>query len=153
MVMHRWDPFGEIVSLRDAMDRLFEQSVVRPQRIAGTSGLAGARMMPVDVYEKDSDYVVRAYVPGVKAEDVEIGAERETVTIKAHIPGEAEKQDARSYRWLAAELGYGGVVRIVTLPAPIDASKIDARVENGILEVVVPKAEEAKPKKITVKSR
>lgn len=153
MVMQRWDPFGDIVSLRDAMDRLFEQSVVRPQRSATASGMAGARMMPVDVFEKDSDYVIRAYVPGVKAEDVEIGAERETVSIKAHIPGEVETAEARDYKWLAAELGYGDVVRMVTLPMPINASGIDAQVDNGVLTVVVPKAEEAKPKKIAVKQK
>ncbi len=153
MVMQRWDPFGDIVSLRDAMDRLFEQSVVRPQRTPSEPSLAGARMMPVDVFEKDSDYVIRAYVPGVKAEDVEIGAERETVTIKAHIPGEVESDESRNYKWLAAELGYGDVVRMVTLPMPINSSGIEAQVDNGVLTVVVPKAEEAKPKKITVKQK
>lgn len=153
MVMQRWDPFGDIVSLRDAMDRLFEQSVVRPQRTASEPSLAGARMMPVDVFEKDSDYVIRAYVPGVKAEDVEIGAERETVTIKTHIPGEIESDESRNYKWLAAELGYGDVVRMVTLPMPINSSGIEAAVDNGVLTVVVPKAEEAKPKKITVKQK
>lgn len=153
MVMQRWDPFGDIVSLRDAMDRLFEQSVVRPQRTAGAPGMAGARMMPVDVFEKDSDYVIRAYVPGVKADDVEIGAERETVSIKVHIPGEIEKEEAANYKWLAAELGHGDVVRMVTLPMPINASAIDAQVDNGVLTVVVPQAEEAKPKKIAVKQK
>ena len=153
MVMQRWEPFGDIVSLRDAMDRLFEQSIVRPQRAADAGGMAGARLMPVDVYENDSDYIIKAYVPGVKAEEVEISAERETVSIKAHVPGEVEKEEAKSYKWFAAELGYGDVVRVLTMPAAIDAAKIEAQVENGVLIVVVPKAEEAKPKKITVKSK
>ena len=153
MVMQRWEPFGDIVSLRDAMDRLFEQSVVRPQRGGAAAGVAGARVMPVDVYEKDSDYVVKAYVPGVKADEVEISAERETVSIKAHVPGEVENEEAKAYKWFAAELGYGDVVRVLTLPAPIDASKIEAQVENGVLTVMVPKAEEAKPKRIVVKAK
>jgi HSP20 family protein len=153
MVMQRWEPFGDIVSLRDAMDRLFEQSVVRPQRAGSAAGVRVERTMPVDVYEKDSDYVIRAYVPGVKAEDVEISAEGETVSIRAHIPGEVEKEEAKSCKWLAGELGYGDVVRVLTMPAPIDASKMEAQVENGVLTVAVPKAEEAKPKKILVKSR
>ena len=152
MVIQRWEPFGDIMSLRDAMDRLFEQSIVRPQRTGSAVGMAGARMMPVDMYEKDSDYVVKAYVPGVRAEDVEISAERETVSIKVHVPGEVEKEEAKSYKWLASELGYGDVVRVLTMPAPVDAAKIDAQVENGVLTVVVPKAEEAKPKKIRVKA-
>lgn len=153
MVMQRWDPFSDIMSLRDAMDRLFEQSVVRPQRSAGAPSLAGAKVMPVDLYQKDSDYVIKAYVPGVKAEEVEINAERETVVLKAHVPGEIEQEEAKSYRWMANELGYGDVVRTVTMPGPIDAGRIEATVENGVLTVVVPQAEEAKPKKIQVKAK
>jgi HSP20 family protein len=153
MVIQRLEPYSNIVSLKDAMDRLFEQSVVRRHDSGEPSNLAAARIMPVDVYEKESDYVIRAYVPGVKAEDVEIAAERETVSIKVHVPGEVEKEEAKSYRWLAAELGYGDVVRMLTLPAPINAAKIEAEVENGVLMVVVPKAEEAKPKKIVVKTK
>lgn len=150
MVLQRWDRFGDIVSLREAMDRLLEQSIVRPRRGVGTPLSAGAKLMPIDLLEEDSGYVLRAYVPGVKAEDVEIGAVRETVTIKAHIPGEAEKKEAGAHRWVVGELGYGDVVRTVTLPAPIDAGKIEAGVENGVLIIMVPKAEEAKPRKIAV---
>ena len=153
MIIQRWEPFGEGVSLREAMDCLFEQSVVRTQKADGSAGVAGARLMPVDMYEKDSGYVIKAYVPGVKAEDVEISAERETVTLKAHVPGEVEKDEAKSYKWFAAELGFGDVVRVLTLAVPIDAAKIEAQMENGVLTVVVPKAEEAKPKKIAVKSK
>jgi HSP20 family protein len=153
MVMQRLEPYSNIVSLKDAMDRLFEQSVVRRHEAGEAAGLAGARVMPVDVYEKDSDYVIKAFVPGVKAEDVQIGVERETVTIRVHVPGEVETEEAKSYRWLAAELGYGDVTRMLTLPAPISAAQIEAQVENGVLTVVVPKAEEAKPKKIVVKSK
>ena len=153
MVMQRWETLGDIVTLRDAMDRLFEQSVVRPSRAQGTAPVAGAALMPVDVMEKDAEYVIKAYVPGVKAESVEIGAERETVSIKVHIPGDAECDEAKNCRWLAGELGYGDVARTLTLPAPIDGSKIEASVENGVLTVLVPKAEEAKPRKIVVKAK
>jgi len=151
MVLQRFEPFGDIVSLREAMDRLFEHSVVRPgQDSARPSG--GARTMPLDVYEKDNGYVLRAYVPGVKAEDVDINAERDSIVIRAHIPGEAEKEDAQSYRWLMGELGYGDVVRGLSLPAPIEAGKIEASVQNGVLTVLVPKAEEARPKRIAVRA-
>jgi len=153
MVIQRWDRFGDSVSLREAMDRLLEQSVVRPLRGAGMQVLAGAKTMPIDLLEDDSNYMLKAYVPGVKAEDVEIGAMRETLTIKAHIPGEAEKTENDTYRRVVDELGYGDVVRTVTLPAPIDAGKIEAGVENGVLTVTVPKAEEAKPRKIAVMAK
>jgi len=152
MVIQRLDRIGDAVSLRDAMDRLFEQSVVRPRRESAQAADT-ARSMPVDLYEKDNDYVIRAYVPGVKAEDVDISAERDSVVIRAHVPGEAEKEEAKGYRWMMGELGFGDVVRGLSLPAPIEAGKIEASVENGVLTVVVPKAEEAKPKKIAVKAK
>ena len=152
MVIQRLDRFGDSVSLREAMDKLFEQSVVRPRR-EGAQSSASVRSMPVDLYETDNDYVIRAYVPGVKAEDVDINAERDSILIKAHVPGEAEREEAKGYRWMMGELGFGDVVRGLNLPTPIEAGKIEASVENGILTVVVPKAEEAKPKKIAVKAK
>ena len=152
MVIQRWDRIGDGVSLREAMDRLLEQSVVRPRR-EGAQAASSARSMPIDLYEKDGDYIIRAYVPGVKAEDVDINAERDSIVIRAHIPGEAEKEEAKGYRWMMGELGFGDVVRGLTLPAPVEAGKIEALVENGVLTVVVPKAEEAKPKKIAVKAK
>lgn len=152
MAMNRWDPFSELVTLRQAMDRLFDQSFIRPER-AGARELAGARTMPIDLYEREGDYILKAYLPGVKAEDVDIDADRGTITIKAHIPGEAEQEEARNYNWLVNELGYGDVIRTIALPAVIDAGKIEASVQDGILTVSIPKAEEAKPKKIAVKAK
>lgn len=152
MVMNRWDPFADLVTLREAMDRLFDQSFVRPARI-GIQEVSGVISMPIDLYERNGDYVIKAYLPGVRAEDVSINADQSTVTVQAHIPGEMEREEAKSYKWLVNELGHGDVVRAVTLPVPIDADKIDATVENGILRVIVPKAEQAKPKKIAVKTK
>ena len=152
MVMRRWDPFTDLVTLREAMDRLFDQSFIRPGQ-TGAREVTGARSMPIDLYERNGDYIIKAYLPGVKAEDVDINADQGTLTIQAHIPGEAEREESKNYKWLVNELGYGDVVRTVTLPALMDAGKIDAAVENGILTVTVPKAEEAKPKKITVKAK
>ena len=153
MMIQRWEPLTDGVSLREAMDSLFAQSVVRPERSGSVAGAVGPRVLPVDLFERDSTYVIRAHVPGVKAEDVEISAEGETVSIKVHVPGEVEKEEARSQKWLAAELAYGDLMRVVTLPGAIDSAKIEAQVENGVLVLSVPKAEEAKPKKILVKSK
>jgi len=152
MVMSKWDPFTDLVTLRQAMDRLFDQSFVRPGQ-TGVREMTSASSMPIDLYDRNGDYIIKAYLPGVRAEDVEINADQGTLTIQAHIPGEAEREEAKNYRWLVNELGYGDVVRTVTLPSMIDAGKIDATVENGILTVTVPKAEEAKPKKITVRAK
>jgi HSP20 family protein len=152
MVMRRWDPFADLVTLREAMDRLFDQSFVRPGRASATE-VTGASSMPIDLYERDGEYIIKAYLPGVKAEDVDINADQSTLTIQAHIPGETEREEARNYKWLANELGFGDVARTVTLPVTIDASNVDAAIENGILTVTVPKAEKAKPKKITVRAK
>ena len=151
-MVNRWDPFADLVSLREAMDRLFDQSFIRLGR-GILPELAGARTMPIDLYERDGDYIIKAYLPGVKAEDVDINVDQGTLTIKAHIPGEAEREEAKSYRCLTSELSYGDVTRTIALPAMIDAGRIEATVENGVLTLIVPKAEAAKPKKITVKAK
>lgn len=152
MVMNKWDPFTDLVTLREAMGRLFDQSYVKSGQ-AGSRETAGTRNMPLDVYEKDSGYTIRAYLPGVKAEDVDIDVDNNTMTIKAHIHSELEQEESRGYKWLLNELGYGDVGRSIAMPSPINAGKIEAVVENGILTLTVPKAEEAKPKKIAVKSK
>jgi len=110
MVMNRWDPFAELVTLREAMDRLFDQSFVRPGQTS-TREVTGARSMPIDLYERNGDYIIKAYLPGVKAEDVDISADQSTLTIQAHIPGEGEQGEAKNYRWLISELGYGDACR------------------------------------------
>ena len=152
MVMSRWDPFADLVSLREAMSSLFDQSFVRPTRGA-VPEKAAARVLPIDLYERENDYVIRAYVPGAKADDVEINADQGTLIIKARIPGERDTDEAKSYKWLISELVRGDVARAIAHPARIDMAKIEAGCENGILTVTVPKAEEVKPKKITVKEK
>jgi len=150
MVYRLWDSNADGLSLKDAMDRLLDHSVVRPQALASGATGGSAKVMPIDVFEKDSDYLIRAYLPGVKADNVDISAEREVVTIKAHIPGEEEKDEAGDYKWIVGELGYGDVVRTVRLPVPVNGGAIEASMEEGVLTLSVPKAEEAKPRKIAV---
>lgn len=147
----RWNPMEELMTMREAVDRLVNESLVRPWRSEG--GTPGVGRMAVDLYEKGDDYVLQAHLPGVGADDVEITADRNTVAIRAHVPGEAEKEEAKGYRWLLHELGHGDVARTLELTVPINAEKIEARVENGILTLVLPKAEEAKPKQIKVKAK
>jgi len=142
--------FNDPVSLRDAVDRLFEQSFVQSPQSADGQRLA--RTMAVNLYEKEDNYYLQAYLPGVKADDVDISIDSNTVNIKARIPSSIESEEARNYRWYITELGYGDVSRSVNFPVPVDASRIEASQENGVLTILVPKAEEAKPKQIKVKS-
>ena len=152
MAINRWDPFGELLSLREAMGSLFDQSYVRPG--AGTTPLlAGARAMPIDLYEKGGNYFIKAHIPGVKHEDVDINIDQNTVTIKSHSAREEEKEEGNDRRWLLSELAYGDVTRTITLPVSIDTAKIEAVMEDGVLTLTIPKAEEAKPKQIKVQAR
>jgi len=151
MVSRRWAPLGGMVSLRDAMDRLLEQSFVRPDRGAA-SEVAGARALPIELCEREADYLLRAYVPGARVEDIDINVDRgTTLTVKASIPGHGD--EAADHKWIVAELGYGEVARSITLPTTVDVNKIDASVENGVLTIVLPKAEEAKPRQIKITAK
>jgi len=144
-------PFTDLVSLRDAMDRLFEQSFVRPGQTGAQE--RSVHTMAVNLCEKDDTYFIQAFLPGVKAEDVEISVDGNAINLKARIPSSLEKEEARDYRWYITELGYGDVSRSVNFPVPVDAGRIEASQENGVLTVTVPKAEEAKPKQIKVKAK
>lgn len=146
MSIVRWEPFGDLVSLRDAMDRLFEESFVRPGRLLGTS--AGA--MPVDMYQQDGNVVVKAPLPGVKPEDIDISVVGDTLTIKGETKQEQEYKEENVIR---RERRFGTFSRTVSLPSPVDTSKAAASFENGVLTLTLPVAEAAKPKSIKVQAK
>ena len=145
--MVRWEPFSDLISLRDAMNRLFEDSFVRPSR---TGGLAtwGGGMVPMDMLEHDDQVVVKASVPGVQPEEIDITITGDTLTIK----GETYTTDeSESDRYLCRECRYGAFSRSMTLPSGLDTDGAEASFENGVLTLRIPKAEKAKPKMIKVK--
>ena len=143
----RFEPFRDLVSLRDAMDRLVEQSFISP-RSGLLAPLAGGALA-VDIYETDQDVVVKASLPGVKPEDVEISVVGDTLTVKGSVKEESEVEDGCYY---CKERREGTFQRSVTLPAPTVPDKAEAKLENGVLTLVLPKAEEVKPKSIKVKT-
>lgn len=143
MSLTRWQPFADLMSLRDAMDRLFEETFLQPVR----AGRAGAMTLPIDMHETDKDLVIRAPLPGVKPEDVEITVSGDTLTIRGELKrDETQKRENYFYQ----EWRYGAFARSVTLPKPVQADKATARFENGVLTLTLPKAEEAKVRRITV---
>jgi len=105
---------------------------------------------PVDVYEKPDKFVVRVEAPGVKKEAIDVSMTGETLTIKGH---RKVSKDAKDEEYLRSEISYGSFSRSLTLPTAVDAEKIEATYEDGILEVTVPKAKEAKPAKIQIKTK
>ena len=144
----RWEPFRDLISLREAMDRLFEESFVRPR--AGWLAPLGAEALAVDVYETDQDVVVKSSVPGVKPDDIDITITGDTLTIKGETKSE-EKVEKANY--IRQERRYGAFSRSLTLPTTIVAEKAKAEFENGVLTLTLPKAEEVKPKSIKVKAK
>lgn len=152
MTMARWDPFRELVTMREAMDRLFEDSFFRPGRLTGTVREV-ARVLPIDVYETADELVVKAALPGARPEDVDVNVTGDTLTLKGKIHSDAEKEEAGKWNWLANELWHGDFIRTLTLPIAVQADKAEAHFEDGILTLTLPKAEETKPKQIKIKAR
>ncbi len=144
----RWEPFRDLISLREAMDRLFEESFVRPR----TEWLAplGAETLAVDMYETDDAIVVKSAIPGIKPEDLDISIANDSLTIKGETKFEEEVQEELFIR---QERRYGSFCRSLTIPMPVVADKAEAEFENGILTLRLPKAEEVKPKPIQVKAK
>lgn len=141
------EPFREMMSLREAMDRLFEDSFVGP-RWMGLDLEAGALAM--DVYETDNDLVVTASVPGVKPEDVEITVTDDVLHIRGEVKSE-EKVEKANY--IRQERRFGRFERNLTLPMQVQADKAEAIFENGVLKLTLPKAEAVKPKQIKIKAK
>jgi HSP20 family protein len=148
MAMRKWEPFPELVSLRQAMDRLFEDSFVHPSRVFAAFG--EPTMPAVDAYQTPNEVVVKAALPGIKPEDVDIDITGDILTIKGEIKaGKEVKQQAYFYQ----EHRYGSFSRSLTLPGGLEVDKVDATVENGILTITIPKSEKVKPKVIKVKAK
>lgn len=137
----RFDPFREITSLRDDMNRLFSRTL-------GDSPAAGNTWSPaVDIFDTADAIVLRAELPGLDAEDIEIEVDDNVLTLSGERRFEERVEEGRYYR---VERAYGRFQRSVTLPQNVKADEISASVDRGVLEVRVPKADEAKPRKIAV---
>jgi HSP20 family protein len=146
MAIQVWDPFHEMLSLRDAMSSLLQESFVRP---SGMPAEGVTAMLPLDLSEKENEYIVKASLPGIRPEDVQISAHGDTLTIRGEMKAEQEKQDERYH---LRERRYGQFQRTVRLPTPINPDKAQAQFENGVLTLILPKAEESKPKQIKIGS-
>jgi len=139
-------PFREMLSLREAMDRLFDESVVRPLGSYWTGD--GGYGLALDVQTEKDDYLIRANVPGLKPEDLQVEVVDNTVTLRGEIKAERKVEEEN---YLLQERRYGQFSRSISLPTAVNSAKAEAVIENGVLTLRVPKAEEAKPKAISVK--
>jgi len=141
--MTRYEPFNNMLPLRAAMDRLFEDSVVAPfGRLIQTTSV-----MPVDLYETDDAFVVRAFMPGLTPEDLEITVQQQVVMIH----GQAKPENIEGWRPLLQERPAGAFTRTFSLPIPVDANRVEAEFTNGVLRLTLPKSDVARPHRIQVK--
>ena len=145
--MIRWEPMREMVTLRDAMDRLFDEAFTRPW---GPDGGYGTGMPAIDMYQTDDDVILKVAVPGMKPEDVQILVTGDTLTIKGET---REETDNKEKAYHIRERRWGSFERTITLPTAVRSDKAQAEFENGVLSITLPKAEDVKPKTITVKPK
>jgi HSP20 family protein len=131
-----------MTTLRDAMNQLLTESFVRPR------GWAGSSQVPLDLYETENEYVAKLAVPGLKPDNFEITMQQNVLLIRGHT--QTEQQEGMRYH--VQEQRFGDFNRTIQFPTLVDAEKIQASLTDGILTIRVPKAEAAKPKRITVKA-
>ena len=146
MAITRWNPNSNLPTLREMMDRFFEDAWLRPGRFFGLTD--GARVLPLDVHEKGNELVVRAEVPGVRPEDVKISVRDGALTIK--VTTSHQEEEDKQY-WHYRELYRGEQSRTISLPAGVEPDKAKAGFENGVLTVTIPKPDEGKPREIEIK--
>ncbi len=156
MVLERWRPSA--LRARGPSRMLDEAERYMDEILAGWPFRTWRRLPaeemswspPVELYEKDDKFVVRTEVPGVKEDDIDISMTGDTLTIKGERKVSKEVKEEEYHR---CEVCYGSFSRSITMPAPVDVKGIEAAYEDGILEVSVPKAKEAKPSRIQIKAK
>ena len=141
----RTSPFSELVTLRQAMDRLFDDTVFRPLTAYPRQG--DLARLPLDVRTTPDALLVEAALPGIAPEDVEITVENGTLTIRAEDRTERTEDENG---WVVREISRGSVMRSVTLPTGLEADKAEATFEHGVLRLRLPKAEQVKPRQIRI---
>lgn len=140
--MIRRDPFTD---LRSTMDRLFDEGFSRPWRFINAESYEAS--MPIEVSETDGELVVKASLPGVKPEEVDVTVQNDVLTIKAEHKETAEEGKREFYR---REIRYGSFARSLSLPVKVDADAAEASYDNGVLMLRLPKAASVRPKQIKV---
>jgi HSP20 family protein len=140
----RWDPLNEVLPLRRAMDRLFDDSLMESRRSTALGALA------LDMYETDEEIVIKADIAGVNPDDVEITTVGATVRIQGETKAEVNTEGKN---YVFRERSYGKFYRTLMLPDYADLKKARAEFEHGVLTLTVPKAETSKPKSVRVKTK
>lgn len=155
--MFRNSLLPDVWTLRNTVDHLFNETLGGEQFSQGWSrnsnGRALVQAMPLDVYSTDDEVVILAALPGMQPENLDLSINQDTVTLSGRVDSATATEEAQGAKWYLHELWSGEVRRSITLPFPVDADQIQATFEHGILRVILPKAETAKPRKIEITSK
>ena len=141
----RWDPMREMSEVRNMMDRAFDDFFSR-----SPVSYDGMGSIEVNMLQTDNDIVVEASIPGVKPEDINISVTGDTLTLRGEMKEDEEYKEANYH---IKEMRHGSFSRTMPLPVKVNSDKAKAEFENGVLKLTLPKAEEVKPKTITVKAK
>jgi HSP20 family protein len=144
MKLVRWDPFQEFVAMSNRLNR-----TVNDPYTPRTEDSFGAWAPPVDIFERQDHLVIRAEVPGVQMEDMDVRIENGVLTLHGERKQDTDLKEENPHR---LERVYGAFTRSFSLPTTVDAAKVTATYKDGVLEVTVPKAENAKPKQVEIKA-
>ncbi len=142
----RWDPFRDLMSIQNELNRLFGRTYAGDAALGAS---AGAWLPPLDIYETKGSFVVKVELPGVEPGSVDVSVEDSVLTVQGERRFYSEVSEESFHR---VERRYGQFARSLTLPASADAQGITAAFDKGVLTIEVPKVEQAKPRKITVKA-
>jgi HSP20 family protein len=140
----RWNPVREMITLREAMDQLFNESYLRNRDYRHQNG-GSAWQLPLDAYANEDAIVLTADVPGLKPEELEVTLEGDTLTIRGELKNRDEQRN-----YVLRERPTGRFERTLTINTPIDSSKVEATFTDGVLTLTLPKAEAVKPKQIKI---
>ena len=147
MAVVRWEPFRDLLTLQERMNRMFNESYRGRESSEDDWALGGSWAPAVDIYEHDGNIVLTAVLPGVDPKDVDVRVENNVLTLR----GERKwNNDVQRESYHRVERAYGSFTRSFTLPNVVDTEKIKADFKEGMLKLVLPKREEAKPKQISI---
>jgi len=150
MSMVKWSPLKELEDMRRDMDRLFDEFFVPvSRRRRGWPGTteAGVIVPNVEIYSRKDEIVVRAEVPGLKKEDIDLTIAEDSLILKGEMKKEEEVKEEAYY---TKEISYGSLARTISLPVAVQSEKAKASFKDGVLEIVLPKKEEARPREIKI---
>ncbi len=149
MAIVRWEPFRDLLTLQDRMNRLFDASygTMRGRGAEDDWALGGSWAPAVDIYEKEGNIVLKAELPGIDPSDVDIRVENDVLTLRGERKLDEEVKKESYHR---VERSYGSFTRSFTLPNVVDTQNIKAEFKDGVVRVTLPKREEAKPRQIQI---